>query len=189
MLGTDELHLFELLGAAAPQAAHMFHELRKLGYKAAVGWVVRPPAVGDETIYVAYMREAGDTGRTEAAIARLQRWRREHDVMWVSELFRADGATLRGRFMFNLAARARRCEPDAIRLCGIAFGRGRGPAKRASGRVWGYRPLRRGMSSASAATCGTTERSAASARKGTLVRRLPCSPLAPRHGESQLEQT
>ena len=44
MLGTDELHLFEPLGAAAPQAAHMFHQLRKLGYKAAVGWVVRPPS-------------------------------------------------------------------------------------------------------------------------------------------------
>ena len=35
----------------------------------AVGWVVRLPAVGDEAIYDAYMREAGDTGRTEAAVA------------------------------------------------------------------------------------------------------------------------
>ena len=108
----------------------MFHELRELGYKAAVGWVVRPPAAGDEAIYGAYMREAGDTGRTEAAIARLQRWRREHNVMWVSELFRADGVTLRDRFISNLAARARRCEPDAIRLCSIAFGRGRGPGNK-----------------------------------------------------------
>ena len=41
MLGTDELHLPEPLDAAAPQAAHMFHELRKLGYKAAVGRAVR----------------------------------------------------------------------------------------------------------------------------------------------------
>ena len=73
------------------------------------------------------MREAGDTGRTEAATARLQRWRREHNMMWVSELFWAEGITLSDRFMFNLAARARRCEPDAIRLCDIAFGRGRGP--------------------------------------------------------------
>ena len=56
---------------SAPQAAHVFHELRKLGYKAAVGWVVRAPAAGDEAIYDAYMREAGATGRTEAAIARL----------------------------------------------------------------------------------------------------------------------
>ena len=53
--------------------------------------------------------------------------------MWVSELFRADGATLGDRFMLNLAARARRCEPDAIRLCGIAFGRGRGPANKS---IW-----------------------------------------------------
>ena len=104
----------------------MFHELRKLGYKAAVGWVVRPPAAGDETIYDAYMREAGATSRTEAAIARLQRWRREQNVMWVSELSRADGITLRDRFTTNLAARERRCESDAIRLCDIAFGRGRG---------------------------------------------------------------
>ena len=103
---------------SAPQAAHVFHELRKLGYKAAVGWVVRAPAAGDEAIYDAYMREAGATGRTEAAIARLQRWRREHSVMWVSELFRADGA--------------RRCEPDTIRLCNIAFGCGRGPGNQSN---------------------------------------------------------
>ena len=73
------------------------------------------------------MREAGITGRTEAELARLQRWRREHNVMWVSEMSRADGITLHDRFMTNLAARARRCEPDAIRLCNVAFGRGRGP--------------------------------------------------------------
>ena len=132
MLSTDELRLLEPLDAAAPQAAHMFHELRKLGYKAAVGWVVCPPAAGDRTIYDAYMREAGDTGRTEAAIARLQRWRREHNVMWVSELCWADGVTLRDRFMFNLAAHARRCESGAIRLCGIAFERSRGPENKSA---------------------------------------------------------
>ena len=44
----------------------------------------------------------------------------------MSELCRAEGITLRDRFMFNLAACARRCEPDAIRLCDIALGRGRG---------------------------------------------------------------
>ena len=92
----------------------------------AAGWVVRPPAAGDETIYGAYMRDAGITCRTEAEIARLQRWRREHGVIWVSEIFRANGITLRGRFTTNLAARARWCEPDAIRLRNIAFGRGRG---------------------------------------------------------------
>ena len=116
ILSADELHLLKPLDATAPQAVHMFHELRRLGYKVAVGWVVRSPAAGDETIYGAYMQEAGITGRTEAEIAQLQRWRREHNVMWVSEMFRADGIMLRDRFMTNLAARARRCEPDAIRL-------------------------------------------------------------------------
>ena len=71
MLSIDEVHLLELLDATPPLAAHMFHELRRLGYKVAVGWVVQPPAAGDETIYGAYMREAGDTGRTETEIARL----------------------------------------------------------------------------------------------------------------------
>ena len=79
------------------------------------------------------MREAGTTGRVEAEIARLWRWRREHNVMGVSGVFRADGITLRDRFMTNLAARAWRCEPDAIRLCNITFGRGRGPGNQ-SGR-------------------------------------------------------
>ena len=78
------------------------------------------------------MLEAGATGRTEAAIARLPRWRRWHNVTWVSELFRADGITLRDRFMTNLAARAQRCEPDAIRLCNIAFGRGHGPGNQSN---------------------------------------------------------
>ena len=79
------------------------------------------------------MREAGDAGRTEAEIVRLQRWRRDHNVMWLFEMSRADDSTLRGRFMTDLAARARRCEPDAIWLCNIAFGRGRGPGNQ-SGR-------------------------------------------------------
>ena len=71
MLSTDEFHLLELLDAAPPQAAHMSHELRSLATRPKFGWVVRPPAAGDEAIYGAYMREAGATGRTEAAIARL----------------------------------------------------------------------------------------------------------------------
>ena len=58
VLGVNELHLLEPLDAAAPLAAHLFHELRRLGYKMAVGWVVCPPAEGDETIHGAYMREA-----------------------------------------------------------------------------------------------------------------------------------
>ena len=54
--------------------------------------------------------------------------------MWVSGLFKADDITLRDRFVANLSERARRCEPDAIRLCDIAFGRGRGPGNQ-SGRA------------------------------------------------------
>ena len=73
MLSTDELHLLEPLGAMPPLAAHMFRKLRGLVYKVAVGWVVRPPAAGDEMIYGTYMKEAGDAGRTEAEIVRLQR--------------------------------------------------------------------------------------------------------------------
>ena len=142
------------------------------------------------TIYGAYMREACITGRTEAEIARLQRWRREHNVMWVSEMFRADGTTLRDRFTTNLASRARRCEPDAIRLCNITFGRRRGPGNQSNRPRMGLpTPPRRGTLPASAATCGTTARLAASAQKGTLVRRLLCSPLMSRHGESQPERT
>ena len=132
---TEELHLLEPLDATAPLADHMLHELRRLGYTMAVGWVVRPPAAGDETIYGAYMREAGIAGRTETEIARLQRWRREHNVLWVSEMFKADGTTRRDRFMTNLVAHARRCEPDTIRRCNIAFGRGRGPNQSGRPRV------------------------------------------------------
>ena len=37
ILSTDELHLLEPLEATATLAAHMFHKLRRLGYKVAVG--------------------------------------------------------------------------------------------------------------------------------------------------------
>ena len=57
MLSVGERHLHEPLDATATFAAHMFHELRRLGCKVAVGWVVRPPAAGDEIIHGAYMRE------------------------------------------------------------------------------------------------------------------------------------
>ena len=41
MLSTDELHLLEpLVDATAPLAAHMFHELHRLGYKNG-SWVGR----------------------------------------------------------------------------------------------------------------------------------------------------
>ena len=47
------------------------------------------------------------------------------DVMWVSELLRADGRTLRKRFQTGLALGVRNCEDHALRLCSIAFGCGR----------------------------------------------------------------
>ena len=189
ILSADELHLLEPLDATPPLAVHMFHELRMLGYKVAVGWVARSPEAGDETIYDAHMREAGIAGRTEAKIARMQRWRRDHNVMWVSEMFRAGGITLNGRCMTNLVARARRCEPDAIRLCYIAFGRGRGPGNQ-SGRphVGLPTPAAWGAPSASAATCGATVSLAVSAQKDTPMRRSLCPPRTPHHGELQPER-
>ena len=75
------LHTGQHAEPTAPQAAHLFHELRRLGYKMAVGWAVRPLAYGDRTIYGAFMREAGTTGRTETEIVALPRWRHEHAVM------------------------------------------------------------------------------------------------------------
>ena len=48
MLSTNELHLLEPLDATAPQAEHLFHELRRLSCEMAVGWAVRPLAHGDE---------------------------------------------------------------------------------------------------------------------------------------------
>ena len=190
MLSTDELHLLEPLDATPLLAAHMFHELRRLGYKVAVGWVVRPPAAGDDTICGAYMREACDAGRTEAEIARLQRWRQDHNVMWVSEMFRADGSTLCGRFMTNLAARARRCEPDAIRLCNIAFGRGRGPGNQ-SGRPRVGLPTPAAWDTIGVGSYVWCDGAlgCVRAKKDTPMRRSLCSPRTARHGESQPERT
>ena len=54
-------------------------------------------------------------------------------MMWVSELLRADGRTLRQRFTVYLKHAVMNCEPDAMRLCKIAFGSGRtapGPTAR-----------------------------------------------------------
>ena len=45
--------------------------------------------------------------------------------MWVSEMLRADGRTLRTRFAAELRQRVRNCEVDAQRICTVAFGRGR----------------------------------------------------------------
>ena len=42
-----------------------------------------------------YLAAAGDTGRGDADLAALQQRQRRHDDMWVSELLRADGRTLK----------------------------------------------------------------------------------------------
>ena len=60
MLHTDNLKLFQPLNSAAPQAAHMFHELRSLGYSLVMGWGNGPYAVGDVTIYDVMLTAAGD---------------------------------------------------------------------------------------------------------------------------------
>ena len=72
MLGVNELHLLEPLEATAPLAAHLVHELRGgLGYKMAVGWVVRPPAAGDKTISHARSRRHRPHGGGDSAAAAL----------------------------------------------------------------------------------------------------------------------
>ena len=84
----------------------------------------RPYAESDISIVDCYLAAAGDTGRDDADVAALQQWRRRHDVMWVSELLRADGRTLKHRFGHDLQRRIDNCEDDALRLCSIAFGSG-----------------------------------------------------------------
>ena len=52
-----------------------------------------------------YLAAAGDTGRDDTDVAALQQWRRRHGAMWVSELLRADGRTLKHRFGDDLQRR------------------------------------------------------------------------------------
>ena len=126
MLHTDDLKLFHPLGSSAPQAAHMFYELRSLGYSLVMGWVNEPYAAGDATIYDVLLTAAGEgKGLKDSELANMQRWRRDNKVMWVSELLRADGRTLRRRFTAGLNNAVTNCEPDAMRLCKLAFGSGR----------------------------------------------------------------
>ena len=133
MMHMDDLKLFLPLDSTAPQSAHMFHELRSLGYSLAVGWRCEPFAAGDATTYDALLDAAGgdDTGLSDGELASFQRWRRSANVMWVSELLQADGRTLRTRFNRDLNRRVRNCEPGAMQLCTVAFGLGRTtPARR-----------------------------------------------------------
>ena len=135
------------------------------------------------------MREAGVTGRTEAAIAQLQRWRRDHNVMGVSELFRADDITLRSRFVTNPAERARRCELGAVRLCNIAFGRGRGAGNQ-SGRPRVRPPLPAAWDGVTAGSyawrSGELDRVRAEGHAGATV---AVSPQAPHHDEPPPQRT
>ena len=124
MMNTSQLRLLQPADSTAPQAVHLIAELRELGYKLAVGWVSRPCAESDISIVDCYLAAAGDTGRDDTDVAALQQWRRRHDVMWVSELLRADGRTLKHRFGDDLQRRIDNCEDDALRLCSIAFGSG-----------------------------------------------------------------
>ena len=127
MMHLDDLRLLQPLDGTAPQSAHMFYELRSLGYSLAVGWRCEPLAYGDATIYDALLDAAGgeDAVMTDDELASFQAWRRAAKVMWVSELLCADGRTLRSRFDQDLQRRARNCEADALRLCMVAFGHGR----------------------------------------------------------------
>ena len=84
-------HLFEPVDARAPQAAHMMHELRQLGHSLSVGWEHVPYADDDETILEAAIPDGASLTGPELKL--LQRWRREHDLVWVSELLRCDGLT------------------------------------------------------------------------------------------------
>ena len=127
------VRLLQPLDGTAPQSAHMFHELRTLGYSLAVGWRCEPLAYGDATIYDALLDAAGgdDAAMTDDELASFQAWRRAANVMWVSELLCADGRTLRSRFDQDLQRRASNCEVDALRLCMVSFGHGRTrPARR-----------------------------------------------------------
>ena len=72
-----------------------------------------------------YISAAGEVKRTADRVASLQRWRRRENVMWVSELLRADGRTLRARFGKRLRQKVDNLEDDSMRLSSsIAFGTG-----------------------------------------------------------------
>ena len=107
-----DLRLLLPPNGSAPQSAHMFYELRSLGYSLAMGWRCEPLACGDATIYDALLDAAGgdDAFMTDEELASFQIWRRAAKVMWVSEFLRADGRTLRTRFDRDLQRRVNNCE-------------------------------------------------------------------------------
>ena len=81
----------EPVDSQAPQAARMMYELRQLGHLLCVGWEHAQYADDDEAI----LEEAIPDGArlTGPDLAQLQRWRREHGLVWVSELLGCDGLT------------------------------------------------------------------------------------------------
>ena len=138
MLHAKDLWLLLPLGDEAPQAARMFCELLSLGYSLAVIWRCEPLADGDATVYGALVGAASDDDETKLSddeVTELQRWRRGCNVMWVGELLRADGRTLRTRFAAELRQHIWNCEADAQRICNVTFGRGRIIAPAPRGRV------------------------------------------------------
>ena len=84
-------HLLEPVDARAPQASHMMYELRQLGQILCVGWEHAPHADDDETILEAAIPNGARL--TGPDLAQLQRWRREHVLVWVSELLQCNGLT------------------------------------------------------------------------------------------------
>ena len=89
-----------------------------------MGWVSRPYAESGILIVDCYLAAAGDMGRDGTDVEALPQWRRRHEVMWVNELLRADGRTLKHRLGDDLQRRIGNCKDDALRLCSIAFGSG-----------------------------------------------------------------
>ena len=87
----------------------MIHELRRLGHLLSAGWEHAPYADDDETILEAAIPDGASL--TGPDLAMIQRWRREHDLVWVSELLRCDGLTPRAAVV---AAKAE--ASDALRV-------------------------------------------------------------------------
>ena len=124
VLPQGQVSLFEPLDSTAPAGAHLIGELRRAGYLLGIDWSHKQPAVSGVTIL------EGAAAKTGRQLKELQKWRRGHGVLWVSELLRADGRTPRRRYMAQLRAVS---GADEARLRRILFGPGRveaGPARR-----------------------------------------------------------
>jgi len=124
VLSRDQVPLFEPLDSTAPAGAHLLGEIRRAGYLIGLDWSHKQPAIGDITVL-----EAAAAKRVRQ-LAELQKWRRRHGVLWVSELLRVDGRTPRRRYLAQLRAAS---GADEAQLRRVLFGPGRveaGPARR-----------------------------------------------------------